>query len=294
MRSVVRRSLPVLLPALLVPVLAGCGDDPGAAAGETAPGPTGSPTATPVLDGELTTRHPVTVLDDGDGAELCLGGQLDSYPPQCGGPALVGWDWAEHAGAFEERSGVRWGTFVVTGTFDGESFTPSSVVPGSAWEEPAGPDEEPRDFTAPCGEPPGGWAAAGSPGAAGGGSPGLFRAAEELPRYNEAWVDSASSPVVVTVRLAEDDPAALAEAEATLRAVWDGPLCVVGGARHTHRELVAVQQAVLDLPGVLGGGVSDDRVSVDVVADDGSLQAWLDREHGEGTVRVGSALVPVA
>jgi len=36
-----------------------------------------------------------TVLDDGDGPELCLGGVAESLPPQCGGPKVVGWDWAD-------------------------------------------------------------------------------------------------------------------------------------------------------------------------------------------------------
>ena len=36
-----------------------------------------------------------TVLESPDhGPQLCLGGVLDSYPPQCGGPGVVGWGWA--------------------------------------------------------------------------------------------------------------------------------------------------------------------------------------------------------
>lgn len=300
MRPVLRLALPAAALSLLV--LAGCGEDRAGPAGpagsgrsaaaEPAPAvptPTASPTAVAVPDGELTTRYPVTVLDDGDGAELCLGAVLESLPPQCGGPALVGWDWAAHAGSFEQRAGVRWGQFGVRGTFDGRSFTPSSVVPAADWVPPAGPVEEERDFTAPCPAPGGGWVPASSPD----GPDAVFRAAERLPRYTEAWVDASSSPVVVTVRLAEDDARDLARAEATLREVWDGPLCVVGGALRTHRELMTVQGEVMTLPGVLGGGPSQDRVEVDVVADDGTLQAWLDRTYGAGTVRVSPALVPV-
>ena len=93
----------------------------------------------------------MTVLDDGDGAELCLGGVMDSYPPQCGGPSLVGWDWADHRGDFESASDVRWGDFVVTGTFDGTSVTPSDVVPADEFEEPddsAGFEDD--GFATPC------------------------------------------------------------------------------------------------------------------------------------------------
>jgi hypothetical protein len=57
----------VLIVAALV--LSGCGmvdDEPGAQ----------SP------DGLVRTTSLATVLDDGDGAELCVGGVAESYPPQ--------------------------------------------------------------------------------------------------------------------------------------------------------------------------------------------------------------------
>jgi hypothetical protein len=37
-----------------------------------------------------------TVLQEGDGPpELCLGGVAESFPPQCGGPEIAGWDWED-------------------------------------------------------------------------------------------------------------------------------------------------------------------------------------------------------
>ncbi len=63
----------------------------------------------------------MTVLQgiERDSAELC-GAVAESYPPQCGGLPVTGWDWdaVEH----EEAEGVRWGSFIVTGTFDGKSL----------------------------------------------------------------------------------------------------------------------------------------------------------------------------
>ncbi len=58
---------------------------------------------------EVTT----TVIDSGDGPELCLGAVMDSLPPQCSGPVANGLDME---GWTEEASGVRWGeqTLVVT------------------------------------------------------------------------------------------------------------------------------------------------------------------------------------
>lgn len=49
------------------------------------------------------------VLEDVQGPQPCLGGVLDSLPPQGAGPEIVGWNWGEVSG-FESAGGVRWGT----------------------------------------------------------------------------------------------------------------------------------------------------------------------------------------
>jgi hypothetical protein len=68
---------------------------------------------------EVTT----TVLQDGrHGPQLCLGGVLDSLPPQCGGPDVVGLDWTTVPWA--SRGGkTTWASMHVIGTFDGHRFT---------------------------------------------------------------------------------------------------------------------------------------------------------------------------
>jgi hypothetical protein len=86
----------------------------------------------PCASGLVTTRGIVTVLQGRRrGPELCLGAVLDSLPPQCSGPPVVGWRWAEHPGAYRHVVGVRWGDFVLTGYFDGRRFTPTKVVPAA-------------------------------------------------------------------------------------------------------------------------------------------------------------------
>ena len=85
-------------------------------------------------------------MDTGDGAELCLGPVAESYPPQCGGPAITNWDWDEQRGMFEQQGDVRWGTFAVTGTWDGTAFTVSNVIPGPLYDP--GP-EEPLELPEP-------------------------------------------------------------------------------------------------------------------------------------------------
>ncbi|WP_405218163.1 hypothetical protein [Agrococcus sp. Ld7] len=63
-----------------------------------------------------------TVLEQDDGALLCLGAVAESAPPQCEGLELLGWDWA----AFEhtETGGVRWAQGVaIEGTYEPEART---------------------------------------------------------------------------------------------------------------------------------------------------------------------------
>lgn len=65
----------------------------------------------PLPEQATVVRFTTTVIDSGDGPELCLGGVSDSLPPQCGGPVadgLVMDGWAENQG------GVSWGDRTVT------------------------------------------------------------------------------------------------------------------------------------------------------------------------------------
>jgi hypothetical protein len=81
------------------------------------------------------------VIDQDSGPELCLGPVAESYPPQCQGLPVEGWDWAEHRGDFDDAGGVRFGSFAVTGGFDGTTVTYESAVSGALydpmpWPEP--------------------------------------------------------------------------------------------------------------------------------------------------------------
>lgn len=65
----------------------------------------------PLPERATAARFTTTVIDSGDGPELCLGGVSDSLPPQCGGPVLDGLvmdGWAE------SQNGVSWGDRTVT------------------------------------------------------------------------------------------------------------------------------------------------------------------------------------
>jgi hypothetical protein len=135
----------LLLAALTTLVLAGtaCGtgefDDVATDPETSAPTPV-APVA-PVPDGPVRTRDLATVMDTGS-PELCLGPVAESYPPQCGGPPLVGWDWADHEGTYDEQGDIRWGTYAVTGMWDGTSMTATEAISGALYD-PAMPSETP-------------------------------------------------------------------------------------------------------------------------------------------------------
>ena len=71
-------------------------------------------------------RGPVLVAatvreKDDPGPQLCVGPIGVCLPPSCGGPLIENRDW--DAVAHESRAGVRFGTYVLEGSFDGARFT---------------------------------------------------------------------------------------------------------------------------------------------------------------------------
>jgi hypothetical protein len=201
---------------LTVPVLAACGDDPGTTAADPAgdrPSSAGNPmpTQVPAAPGQVRTLNLATIMDTGT-PELCVGPVAESYPPQCGGPAITNWAWDEYKQTFEQQADVRWGTYEVTGTFDGTSVTVTDAISGALYDPmmPTPAPTPPPGTTYPQGE--------------------LDTMAEELGR---------------------------------------------------------------DLPGAQGAYAADGHVLVDVLYDDGSLQAWADEEYGANVVLVTSMLVDV-
>ncbi|HRQ00194.1 MAG TPA: hypothetical protein PK781_07005 [Terrimesophilobacter sp.] len=80
------------------------------------------------------TPHPESIVVgagsvlqvDDSPAELCFY-LLQSYPPQCSGIELIGWDWNTVEGS-ETASGVTWGSYAVWGTYDGETLTVTDSV----------------------------------------------------------------------------------------------------------------------------------------------------------------------
>lgn len=266
---------------------AGRSDAPaaGAASGEM-------PSTLPAADGEVSTGGLVTVLDDGDGPELCHA-VAESFPPQCQGLPMADWAWADHP-EHEDQSGVKWGSYALTGTFDGTTFAVTEAIPAAMYDAL---NEEPEPLPGtPCEPPEGGWGVVDAARATPEAMDATFTEASRLPGFAGTWMDQSQDPsatndptrVIINVAVTEDVEAA----EATLRETWGGALCV-SPARYTEAELNAISMELQRLPGVLTTSGAADVVQVEVLYDDGSLQAWADEEYGEGRVEITSALQPV-
>jgi hypothetical protein len=296
-----------LLAAALLPVLGltGCGSgDPGAA---DEPGPVTEPTVDPAQLYEASS----TVLDDADGPRLCVGGVADSLPPQCGGLPLVAWDWDAVADE-ESAGGATWGDYHLVGTFDGEIFTVADVSP---YERASVDRANERDFSTPCPEPAGGWAALDPSRAADSDFAVGATVAQARPDYVALWVDYAGDYTAeeLAERLNEGKPVLqimnvvvtedTAGAEAAVREVWSGPLCVTKREGHTAEELAAIrEEAERFIQEELGlrylwsaGGAPELAAEMGVVVDPGGAgQAAVDKRFGPGLVRLVPALTPVA
>ncbi len=114
-------------------LLAACGTavTPGGSGSAPSSSVAAAPSAIPPASDMVTGVG--TVIDVSGSAQLCLGPVMESFPPQCDGIPLRGWDWSA-AGIQEEAPAgtgrpTRWGTYAVTGVFDGSTMTVSSSVP---------------------------------------------------------------------------------------------------------------------------------------------------------------------
>ncbi|KQV67799.1 hypothetical protein ASC64_11345 [Nocardioides sp. Root122] len=296
----------IVLALLLAAALTGCGD---ATSSQGAPGvPAASPTAALPADGPVRTV--TMILDDGDGPVMCLAGAAWATPPECDGPAVGAWDWDDHPEA-ESAGGARWGSYVVQGTWDGTTLAATEARPATEDDWP----DDTTDFSTPCDEPAGGWAVVDRAITTESAQRDANRVAEALPDYGIAWGDQSINPAwpgwedsgepSLEIEMAMNDPRYtilnvgvtddLERAEAALREVWGGPLCVTRVA-NTEARLKQVVEDLRDLPGNLTPqfGTISNRVDLPVVHDDGSIQAWVDEEYGADVVEVTSALEPVA
>lgn len=144
----------------------------------------------PAPTGEQRYRATGTVLESPEhGPQLCAGVQ-DSYPPQCGGPDIIGWDW-DDVPAEESANGTTWGDYTLVGTWDGSSLT--LTEPPSEPRRDEAPDDADR-FATPCPEPAGGWQVVDEATATDAAMQAAIEHARAQPDVGGVWVDQSINP----------------------------------------------------------------------------------------------------
>lgn len=252
---------------------------------------TGEPDALQPAQDDLRTASATVLESPSHGPELCLGGVEESYPPQCGGVPLVGWDWSQVDGE-ESANGTTWGAYTVVGRYDGTSLT--LTEPPGPPAPPPPPEADPIDT--PCEAPSGGWRAP-DPARAGQEQLGAtIEAARAQDEHAGAWVDDEEGTQVLTLAVTESLP----EHEARARETWGGALCVV-----QHERALADLQRISDelfdrVAQEFGleptfGSVSETEnvVELGVVAATQEQQRAVAERYGEGAVVLQPALRPV-
>lgn len=277
-------------------------NDPAADAPATSAPTPGAP------DGKVTGLG--MVIDQGDGAQLCLGPIAESYPPQCKGFPLEGWDWSGRDD-FEDISGVKFAMYAVTGTFDGTSMTVTDEPIAAALYDPMPDPSAARATGTPCPVPDGGWVISNRAKSNANALERAERTAAQLDGYVTNWNDQFSGLDIAVSEETEPDPdpdmgddgsldplklvlnvqvtGDVDVATQLMRTVWGGALCV-SNPQHTEAELTEISDSLADAPGVTDALPQYDRVVVNVLYDDGSLQQWADDTYGENTVVVISSL----
>jgi hypothetical protein len=279
--------------ALVVPlVLAACGSEPNAEPPIASSNPPGKAEPPPLYEVSATVLENQT-----HGPMLCLGAMLMSLPPQCGDVPLTNWDWRE-VGGEERLSGTVSGEYHLVGRYDGKAFTVTEVGPFDEALRP--PEAGYADFTSPCPEPPGGWAAIDHATQEDGER--VHGYARSQPEYVTSWVTHLEpdelefSPVLVNIVFT----GSAEQHKAELRKLWAGPLCVVERDVPTARELNRVRREVeenldeLELQMLWSSGPDVEPViQIGVVADPGGeAQATHDARYGAGLVQLYPALRP--
>lgn len=289
--------------ALTLVLITACGDGDEVVTSDeprsSQPAPAAEPG--PTTDQRYTATG--TVLESPEhGPQLCSAVET-SYPPQCGGPDIVGWGWDAVADE-ESANGTTWGEYTVVGTWDGAALT--LTEPPSAPRRDDAADDDP--FASPCPEPDGGWQVVDPASATDAAMQEAIAYANAKPAAGGVWVDQSVNPAAGREAIAEEamnDPGRLvldiaftgdlARHEAEIRQRWGGALCV-SEAVASRADLEVIRREV---EGEVGDAMTyssiDEvrgRIEIGVFVDDG-LQARLDERHGEGVVRVDAFLRPV-
>jgi hypothetical protein len=240
-----------------------------------------------------TYQGTFTILESTEhGPQLCSV-VATSYPPQCGGPDVIGWDWAAVEG--ETTAGATvWGEYHVTGTYADGRFTLTEPPGPAEIGDTTDPESPAPDFSPACDEP--------QVVDAGGGTGEFTELRLDGPEVVASWVTDpgpgGTGPVVVNVVVL---PGSAASTTDRIRQSYGGPLCVVERQAPTEADLAAVQQELQDADarshlGPVQSSSPDGRLGAVVatvwVADGPALD--YAREHWGDRVDLRGILQPVA
>ena len=242
----------------------------------------------------------VFVIDTGDGPEVC-GVVMDSLPPQCGGPALDGLDWALVPWA-ETAQGTTWADMYIQVTFAEGRL---ELVTTPTESKPV--ERRPVNFGPPCNAPEGGWVFSPGPATSDSDLSAAMAYIQAQPDRSGAWVfnldESPSEFEPIELVLVATFTGDLARHEAAITDLWGGPLCVTEG-RYQESDLRAIQDELVALPipqwgpGIVSPtgfsvSVTEGVVEIDVLIATEEGQRWMDERYGEGVVRLIGQLQPL-
>jgi len=242
-----------------------------------------------------------TVLESPDhGPQLCLGVMADSYPPQCEGPDVIGWDWGAVEGE-ESAAGTTWGRYTVVGTWDGEALTLTEPPSPAEASDPPDRDEDP--FGTPCPEPDGGWRVIDPPRSSDETLNDAIAHARSQPTVGGVWTDQSINPASLEEGKGNDPTKLILNAsftedlerhEQAMREIWGGALCVSEASIRATKLMEIRAEVEAEVGDFLFSGIDEvaGQVEIGVPVDEG-LQERFDKRYGAGVVEVQAALRPV-
>lgn len=220
-------------------------------------------------------------------ARLCVGPVTATPTPDCAGPAVTPWDWANVRSTISGQA--RWGIFDLTGTWDGSRFT--LVEPPARAQHLIGVQTSKLPT---CSTPSGGWVAPNLTMVGDDDLAAAQAAAQRIPSFAAMWLRTPAQAKAPVLHVAVTRAAAAAEQE--IRKHWGGPLCIFPALR-THADLSRIEAKLRS--GAFGteilmSSISLDHVSITVLIDPTSaLQARVHQEFGSGVVQIDAILKAV-
>jgi hypothetical protein len=243
-------------------------------------------------------RVVATVLENASHGPQVCSSVADSLPPQCGGPDIAGWKW--DGLQKESVNGTTWGSYQLTGKFDGNAFT--LTEPAKLNDGRFNPHVTSPDFTSPCPTPNGGWKPADPAKANDDAMQAVNALVNADPDFAGLWIDQSEPTLVggtpandpqkyvLNVKFVKD----LQRHEADIRKVWGGALCV-SQARHTEAELRKIQDELSTEPGMSFASteIVTGTVEIGLFVATEARQRELDAKYGAGLVNLIGTLTPI-